>query len=108
MSIALTEMQARCLAFLKRRLAETGGVCPSYDEITAGLGLASKSGVHRLLSDLELRGRIRRLPHKVRAIEVLDQPAEIDLASLGDDELKALGARVAAELAGRLARGARP
>ncbi len=107
MSMALTERQAECLAFLKRRLAETGGVCPSYDEITAALGLASKSGVHRLLSGLELRGRIRRLPHKVRAIEVLDHPAEIDVAALADDQLRALGALVAAELAGRLAAGAR-
>jgi SOS-response transcriptional repressor LexA len=112
-SMGLTVDQARCLGVIERGLAE-GGVCPSYDEIAAALGLASKSGVKRLIDGLEARGRIRCLPFKPRAIEVLDpaappaQAARIEVEALDDAALTALGVRVAAELAARVKAGARP
>ena len=38
------------------------------------LNLKSKSGIHRLITALEERGFIRRLPHKARALEVIKLP----------------------------------
>lgn len=107
MIYALTPKQRECLDWLRRRLSETGGTCPSYDEIAEGLGLGSKSGVNRLLVAVEERGRIRRLPQRARAIEVVDAPPVADVAGLSDAELRALGARVAAEMAARLGAGVR-
>ena len=46
-------------------------VPPSFDEMRDALGLASKSGIHRLVSALEERGFIRRLANRARAIEIL-------------------------------------
>ncbi len=66
----LTRKQNELLTFIAERLAETG-VSPSFDEMKAALGLKSKSGIHRLITALEERGFIRRLPHRARAIEVL-------------------------------------
>lgn len=65
----LTHMQAELLSFLRHRDAE--GNTPSFDEMRDALGLASKSGVHRLVTALEERGYLRRLPNRSRAIEVL-------------------------------------
>ena len=50
------------------------GVSPSYEEMKDSLNLKSKSGIHRLISALEERGFIRRLPHKARALEVIKLP----------------------------------
>lgn len=102
MSLSLTPVQAKCLGFVSRRLADTGGIAPTYEEIGEALALASKSGVKRLLDGLEERGRIRRLPHRQRAIEVVGEREAVDVAALGEAELRALGARVAAELQRRL------
>ena len=69
----LTRKQHELLVFLTERLRETG-VCPSFDEMKDALGLKSKSGIHRLISGLEERGFIRRLPNRARALEVLKLP----------------------------------
>src|SRR5205823_5430190 len=71
----LTRKQHELLLFINRRLAE-GGVSPSFDEMKEALGLRSKSGIHRLITGLEERGFIRRLPHRARALEVLRLPDE--------------------------------
>jgi len=61
------------LRFIHERLTETG-VPPSFDEMKDALDLRSKSGIHRLITALEERGFIRRLPNRARAIEVIKQP----------------------------------
>jgi len=71
----LTRKQYELLNFINRRLAE-GGVSPSFEEMKDALGLRSKSGIHRLISGLEERGFIRRLPHRARALEVVRLPEE--------------------------------
>ena len=69
----LTKKQAELLTFLKTATADTD-ICPSFDEMREALNLKSKSGIHRLISGLEERGYIRRLPNKARSIEIL-QPS---------------------------------
>ncbi|QNM82965.1 transcriptional repressor LexA [Sphingomonas sabuli] len=69
----LTAKQRELLLFIKERLGETG-VSPSFDEMREALELKSKSGVHRLISALEERGFIRRLPNRARALEVVKLP----------------------------------
>ena len=69
----LTAKQRELLLFIKERLGETG-VSPSFDEMREALDLKSKSGVHRLISALEERGFIRRLPNRARALEVVKLP----------------------------------
>ena len=69
----LTRKQAELLRFIHERLKEAG-VPPSFDEMKEALDLASKSGIHRLITALEERGFIRRLPHRARALEVLKLP----------------------------------
>jgi len=69
----LTAKQSQLLQFIDRRQRETG-VSPSFDEMKDALGLKSKSGVHRLISALEERGFLRRLPNRARALEILQMP----------------------------------
>jgi repressor LexA len=69
----LTAKQRELLLFIHQRIKE-GGVSPSFDEMKEALDLASKSGIHRLITALEERGFIRRLPHRARALEVLKLP----------------------------------
>ena len=66
----LTAKQHELLQFIQRRLEDTG-ISPSFEEMKIALDLKSKSGVHRLISALEERGFIRRLPNRARALEVL-------------------------------------
>ncbi len=73
----LTRKQQELLLFINHRLSE-GGVSPSFDEMKDALNLRSKSGIHRLITGLEERGFIRRLPHRARALEVLRLPDGID------------------------------
>ena len=73
----LTRKQQELLLFINHRLSE-GGVSPSFDEMKDALNLRSKSGIHRLITGLEERGFIRRLPHHARALEVLRLPDGID------------------------------
>ena len=69
----LTKKQKNLLLFINRKL-RSSGVSPSYEEMKESLNLKSKSGIHRLISALEERGFIRRLPHKARALEVIKLP----------------------------------
>ncbi|RVT94973.1 transcriptional repressor LexA [Sphingomonas crocodyli] len=69
----LTAKQHELLIFIHDRLAETG-VSPSFEEMKDALDLKSKSGVHRLISALEERNFIRRLPNRARALEVVRMP----------------------------------
>ena len=69
----LTAKQRELLIFIDARLKQDG-VSPSFDEMREALDLKSKSGVHRLISALEERGFIRRLPNRARALEVLKLP----------------------------------
>jgi repressor LexA len=69
----LTSKQKELLLFINERLKETG-VSPSFDEMKEALDLASKSGIHRLITALEERGFLRRLPHRARALEVMKLP----------------------------------
>ena len=69
----LTKKQKNLLLFINKKLRSTG-VSPSYEEMKQSLNLKSKSGIHRLISALEERGFIRRLPHKARALEVIKLP----------------------------------
>ena len=66
----LTQKQSELLSFLKSHM-DKHDVPPSFDEMRDALGLASKSGIHRLVSALEERGFIRRLANRARAIEIL-------------------------------------
>src|SRR6186997_2312513 len=69
----LTRKQFELLRFIHERLTEAG-VPPSFDEMKDALDLRSKSGIHRLITALEERGFIRRLPNRARAIEVIKLP----------------------------------
>ena len=69
----LTAKQRELLLFIDKRLNESG-ISPSFDEMREALDLKSKSGVHRLISALEERGFIRRLPNRARALEVVKIP----------------------------------
>ncbi len=72
----LTRKQHELIRFIQVRLEESG-VSPSFEEMKEALDLKSKSGVHRLISALEERGFIRRLPNRARALEVLRQPDDV-------------------------------
>src|ERR1700757_4603444 len=72
----LTRKQAELLRFIHERLKEAG-VPPSFDEMKDALDLRSKSGIHRLITALEERGFIRRLPNRARAIEVIKLPEPV-------------------------------
>ncbi len=69
----LTRKQLDLLEFIDRRV-QRDGVPPSFDEMKEALDLRSKSGIHRLITALEERGFIRRLPHRARALEILKMP----------------------------------
>src|SRR6266567_4861426 len=72
----LTRKQYELLRFISERLKESG-VPPSFDEMKDALDLRSKSGIHRLITALEERGFIRRLPNRARAIEVIRLPDSV-------------------------------
>ena len=77
--VMLTSKQQELLCFIDRRL-EDGGVSPSFEEMKEALDLKSKSGIHRLISALEERGFIRRLPNRARALEVVKLPDGLNRA----------------------------
>ena len=72
----LTRKQRHLLLFIDGRLRETG-IAPSFDEMREGVGLRSKSGIHRLVQSLEERGFIRRHHHRARALDVLRLPDDM-------------------------------
>mgnify|MGYP000885003554 FL=1 len=71
----LTRKQYELLVFIHKHLNEHG-ISPSFDEMKAALGLKSKSGIHRLITGLEERGFIHRLPHRARALDVVRLPED--------------------------------
>ena len=73
----LTKKQYDLLMFIHKRV-KRDGVSPSFDEMKAALDLRSKSGIHRLITALEERGFIRRLPHRARAIEIIRLPENME------------------------------
>jgi len=75
----LTTKQKELLMFIHERLKETG-VPPSFDEMKEALDLKSKSGIHRLITALEERGFVRRLPHRARAMEIVRLPDSVPQA----------------------------
>ncbi len=77
----LTAKQHELIRFIQQRLEETG-ISPSFEEMKKALDLKSKSGVHRLISALEERGFIRRLPNRARALEVVKLPENAVLGSV--------------------------
>lgn len=77
----LTTKQHQLLCFIHERLGDTG-VSPSFEEMKEALDLKSKSGVHRLISALEERSFIRRLPNRARALEVVRMPERTPAAAV--------------------------
>jgi len=75
----LTRKQHELLMFIHERMKEAG-IPPSFDEMKEALDLASKSGIHRLITALEERGFIRRLPNRARALEVIKLPESMSPA----------------------------
>lgn len=71
--LMITKRQRDVLRFIRSYTSENG-YCPNYDEIMQGIGLKSKSGVNRLVLELEQRGFVRRLAGRSRAIEVVRIP----------------------------------
>lgn len=82
----LTRKQHELLMFIHERMKESG-IPPSFDEMKDALDLASKSGIHRLITALEERGFIRRLPNRARALEVVRLPDSMN-AALGGRKAK--------------------
>jgi repressor LexA len=78
----LTRKQLELLLFINERLKESG-IPPSFDEMKDALDLRSKSGIHRLITALEERGFIRRLPNRARALEVLRLPEAVNPSFAG-------------------------
>ncbi|MFC6050045.1 LexA family protein, partial [Methylobacterium hispanicum] len=76
----LTRKQLDLLRFIQQRMRESG-VPPSFDEMKDALDLKSKSGIHRLITALEERGFLRRLPNRARAIEVIRLPESLGPAT---------------------------
>ncbi|MBO9499599.1 MAG: transcriptional repressor LexA [Novosphingobium sp.] len=80
----LTAKQHELLLFIQKKL-EDSGISPSFEEMKEALDLKSKSGVHRLISALEERGFLRRLPNRARALEVLKNPEDINAKKPAND-----------------------
>jgi repressor LexA len=102
----LTAKQRELLLFIHQRLGKTG-ISPSFDEMREALELKSKSGVHRLISALEERGFIRRLPNRARALEVVKLPESSAPASISAKPVVPAAANDTIEipLHGRIAAG---
>lgn len=72
LGFGLTKKQKECLDFIKAYVADNNSISPSFQEICDGIGLHSKSGVHRLVNALEERGLIRLLRHRKRSIVLVE------------------------------------
>lgn len=99
--ISATDRQGECLDIIRESIAETGAA-PSFEEIRERMGIVSKANVHRYVSGLEERGLIRRIPHRARAIEVVDPCVPVEtLRVMSDAELRQHIALAAGVLAHR-------
>lgn len=83
----MTRRQRDLLAFIAAYQHEHRGISPSVDEMRLALGLALKSGIHRIVLSLEAHGFLRRVPHRARALEVLRLPAVARGEALGPAEI---------------------
>lgn len=81
----LTPKQLELLKYIAGHIRKKG-VSPSFDEMKDALGLKSKSGIHRLITGLEERGFIRRLPHRARALEILRLPENMGSLEQAEDK----------------------
>jgi repressor LexA len=99
----LTRKQSELLTYLSDHMQQHD-VPPSFDEMRDALGLASKSGVHRLVSGLEERGHIRRLANRARAIEIL-KPVTVAAGGVVTRAVEAASNLVSLPLLGRIAAG---
>ena len=97
----LTRKQLELLLFINERLKESG-IPPSFDEMKDALDLRSKSGIHRLITALEERGFIRRLPNRARALEVIRLPEAVN------PSFSAMRQRGFRRVSSRAARGGAP
>jgi repressor LexA len=93
----LTRKQYELLVFINKRLNEDG-VSPSFDEMKEALRLRSKSGIHRLITGLEERGFLRRLPHRARALQVIKLPEAAAVPHLPDPAFVPAAGRAAANI----------
>ncbi len=103
----LTEKQYKLLTYINKVIKETG-CSPSFDEMKDAVGLKSKSGIHALISSLEERGFIRKLPHKARALEVLKLPKTKPQSVISEEnkrELALQNASAQIPLYGKIAAG---
>ena len=103
----LTEKQYKLLVFINKVLKETG-CSPSFDEMKEAVGLKSKSGIHALISALEEREFIRKLPHKARALEVIKMPKFKQKAILEEEKKREIALQNSAAqipLYGKIAAG---
>lgn len=102
----LTVKQRELLTYIDERL-RASGVSPSFDEMREALDLKSKSGVHRLISALEERQFIRRLPNRARALEVMRMPDTLGTAATTAPPRQVVVANDTIDLmlAGRIAAG---
>ena len=80
----LTSMQSRLLYFIRDYIAQSGGVSPSLGTMAEGLGLKSKSGIHRLLTGLEERGFIRRRHNQARSVTIRQMPEDPRIPTADD------------------------
>ena len=99
----LTQKQSELLTYLSDHMQQHD-VPPSFDEMRDALGLASKSGVHRLVSGLEERGYIRRLANRARAIEIL-KPVTVVAGGVVTRAVETASNLVSLPLLGRIAAG---
>lgn len=94
-----TPAQKQALDAIRRLSAR--GVAPSFAELGHALGLASKSGVHRLVHGLKARGWVDFEPNGVRTLRILEGAERIDLSTMSGVELVQLRDRITAELVNR-------
>ena len=99
----LTKKQRELLLYLEERISNSG-ITPSFEEMMTKVGLKSKSGIHRLISGLEERGFIKKLPFKARAIEIL-KSSNTKQKSLDNKIAKINNHIVALPIVGRIAAG---
>lgn len=86
----LTRRQRAVMLYLQEYLDASGGIPPSYVEIAAAVGLAGRSGSHRIVHSLVKRGFIRHMPNRARAIEIIRPVQPHYAAYVFDDETKEL------------------
>lgn len=90
----LTRKQSELLRFLSSWQDEGNGVSPSYKQMQSALGLKSKSGIHRIITALEERGYIERIPNRARAIHVIAGPGGTPRPPVTSAEVKSLVQRL--------------